>query len=71
MDGRPGLRWTAASDGQLALFDAPERIIGRGEYRGLEFVHVQARIGVAVGAAAVRVRAAHDRGTPGRSLTAR
>ena len=43
MDGRPGLRWTAASDGQLALFDAPERIIGRGEYRGLEFVHVQAR----------------------------
>jgi DNA repair photolyase len=43
MDGRAGLRWSATSDGQLALFDAPERVIGRGEYRGLEFVHVQAR----------------------------
>ena len=43
MEGRTGLRWSATSDGQLALFDAPERVIGRGEYRGLEFVHVQAR----------------------------
>ena len=43
MDPRPGLRWSATSDGQLALFDDPERVIGRGEYRGLEFVHVQAR----------------------------
>jgi DNA repair photolyase len=43
MEARPGLRWSAASDGQLALFDAPERVIGRGEYRGLEFLHVQAR----------------------------
>ncbi len=38
------LRWTApAGAGQLALFDAPERVVGRGEYRGLEFVHVRAR----------------------------
>jgi DNA repair photolyase len=42
---RERLRWTAASAGagQLALFDAPERVVGRGEYRGLEFVHVRAR----------------------------
>ena len=42
-----GLRWSSApagdSPGQLALFDAPERVVGRGEYRGLQFVHVQAR----------------------------
>ncbi len=41
------LRWSTAPDGdrpgQLALFEAPERVVGRGEYRGLEFVHVHAR----------------------------
>jgi DNA repair photolyase len=41
------LRWPAQPPGedlgQLALFDSPERIVGRGEYRGLEFVHVEAR----------------------------
>ena len=42
---RERLRWSAApaAGGQLALFDAPERVVGRGEYRGLEFVHVRAR----------------------------
>jgi DNA repair photolyase len=28
---------------QLALFPTEERVVGRGEFRGLEFVHVQAR----------------------------
>jgi DNA repair photolyase len=41
------LRWTQqpppGTEGQLALFETPERIVGRGEYRGLEFVHVRAR----------------------------
>jgi hypothetical protein len=41
------VRWTdplpPETGGQLALFETPERIVGRGEYRGLEFVHVRAR----------------------------
>ena len=55
MDAHPAtvvqVRWRAAGPpeaaggaGQMALFDpAPAREIGRGEFRGLEFVHVQAR----------------------------
>ena len=42
-----GLRWPTQpsrdAPGQLALFDAPERVVGRGEYRELQFVHVEAR----------------------------
>jgi DNA repair photolyase len=38
------LRWrTVEESTQPALFDVPEREIGTGEFRGLEFVHVQAR----------------------------
>ncbi|HEX3623207.1 MAG TPA: radical SAM protein [Acidimicrobiales bacterium] len=40
------LRWRLADDdgGQTALFEeAVERHIGRGEFRGMEFLHVQAR----------------------------
>jgi DNA repair photolyase len=41
------IRWatpTAATGaGQLAMFPAEERVVGRGEFRGLEFVHVHAR----------------------------
>jgi DNA repair photolyase len=40
------LRWQLAHDGkeaaQQALFDVPEREIGTGEFRGLEFLHVRA-----------------------------
>jgi DNA repair photolyase len=52
------LRWTQqppGTDGQLALFEAPERIVGRGEYRGLEFVHVRARTIINQVAAQARV----------------
>ncbi len=41
------LRWQLAHDdkdaSQPALFDMPEREIGTGEFRGLEFLHVRAR----------------------------
>jgi DNA repair photolyase len=38
------LRWRLADDDpQGALFEEVERHIGRGEYRGLEFLHVRAR----------------------------
>jgi DNA repair photolyase len=41
------LRWQLATDdkeaSQQALFDVPEREIGTGEFRGLEFLHVRAR----------------------------
>jgi DNA repair photolyase len=41
------LRWQLAHDdqqaAQQALFDVPEREIGAGEFRGLEFLHVRAR----------------------------
>ena len=41
------LRWQVVRDGerpsQPALFDVPEREIGTGEFRGLEFLHVRAR----------------------------
>jgi DNA repair photolyase len=41
------VRWepspTATAASQLALFPTEERVVGRGEFRGLEFVHVQAR----------------------------
>ena len=41
------LRWQVVEDGeetlQPALFDVPEREIGAGEFRGLEFLHVRAR----------------------------
>jgi DNA repair photolyase len=42
--GTRELRWrTVAEAAQPALFDVPEREIGTGEFRGLEFLHVQAR----------------------------
>jgi DNA repair photolyase len=41
------VRWepspTSTAASQLALFTTEERVAGRGEFRGLEFVHVQAR----------------------------
>ncbi len=39
------LRWQVVDDtaGQLALFDETERHVGRGEFRGMEFLHVRAR----------------------------
>jgi DNA repair photolyase len=41
------VRWepspTSTAASQLALFPTEERVVGRGEFRGLEFVHVQAR----------------------------
>src|ERR687897_765778 len=38
------LRWQLAEEtSQPALFDVPEREIGTGEFRGLEFLHVRAR----------------------------
>lgn len=41
------VRWAvtdaSATGAQQTLFDEPEREIGRGEFRGLEFVHVRAR----------------------------
>jgi DNA repair photolyase len=41
------LRWQVVQEGneaaQQALFDVPEREIGTGEFRGLEFLHVRAR----------------------------
>jgi DNA repair photolyase len=50
---RPRHRWAsldvagddagAGSGTQVALFDLPEREIGTGEFRGLEFVHVRSR----------------------------
>jgi DNA repair photolyase len=43
---RPRHRWAsldAAPGAQIALFDVPEREIGTGEFRGLEFMHVRAR----------------------------
>jgi DNA repair photolyase len=41
----PELRWRLAdgSDPQGALFEEVERHVGRGEFRGMEFLHVQAR----------------------------
>ena len=41
----PELRWRLADgpDPQGALFDEVERHVGRGEFRGMEFLHVQAR----------------------------
>lgn len=39
-----GLRWQlAGNDPQGALFEEVERHVGRGEYRGMEFLHVRAR----------------------------
>jgi len=39
-----GLRWQlAGNDPQGALFEQVERHVGRGEYRGMEFLHVRAR----------------------------
>ncbi len=44
-----GFRWEVADasagerPGQLALFDEPARVVGTGEYRGLEFLPVRAR----------------------------
>ncbi len=38
------LRWQVVEEpSQPALFDLPEREIGTGEFRGLEFLHVRAR----------------------------
>jgi DNA repair photolyase len=38
------LRWQVVEEAsQRALFDVPEREIGTGEFRGLEFLHVRAR----------------------------
>jgi DNA repair photolyase len=38
------LRWRTVEDtSQQTLFDVPEREIGTGEFRGLEFLHVRAR----------------------------
>jgi DNA repair photolyase len=38
------LRWRVVEDtAQQSLFDVPEREIGTGEFRGLEFLHVHAR----------------------------
>ena len=38
------LRWQVVEEAsQPALFDVPEREIGTGEFRGLEFLHVRAR----------------------------
>ena len=38
------LRWrTVEEASQPTLFDVPEREIGTGEFRGLEFLHVHAR----------------------------
>jgi DNA repair photolyase len=41
----PELRWRLADGGdpQGALFEEVERHVGRGEFRGMEFLHVQAR----------------------------
>lgn len=36
-------RWQTAENAQPTLFDLPEREIGIGEYRGLEFLHVRAK----------------------------
>jgi DNA repair photolyase len=40
---REDFRWETATDAQPALFDLPEREIGTGEFRGLEFLHVRAK----------------------------
>jgi DNA repair photolyase len=41
---RSDFRWqTMEAGGQPTLFDLPEREIGIGEYRGLEFLHVRAK----------------------------
>jgi DNA repair photolyase len=43
---RPRHRWASLDAGpgaQTTLFDVPDREIGTGEFRGLEFVHVRAR----------------------------
>ncbi len=39
------IRWELAGGDrpQLAMFPAAERVVGRGEYRGLEFFHVEAK----------------------------
>lgn len=38
------MRWrTEQEEGQAALFDEPERHVGRGEFRGMTFLHVRAR----------------------------
>jgi DNA repair photolyase len=42
--GTRELRWQVVEDtAQQTLFDLPEREIGTGEFRGLEFLHVRAR----------------------------
>jgi DNA repair photolyase len=42
--GPPDIRWKLAGDEpQGALFDEVERHVGRGEFRGMEFLHVRAR----------------------------
>jgi DNA repair photolyase len=42
--GTRELRWQVVEDtAQQTLFDPPEREIGTGEFRGLEFLHVRAR----------------------------
>ena len=44
VSARPDLRWRLADDDpQGALFDEVERHVGRGEFRGMEFLHVRAR----------------------------
>jgi DNA repair photolyase len=52
MEAKPRHRWASLDDHgdgasgdavQVPLFDLPEREIGTGEFRGLEFVHVRAR----------------------------
>ncbi|HEX2193210.1 MAG TPA: radical SAM protein [Acidimicrobiales bacterium] len=44
MSPPPELRWRLAGDDpQGTLFDEVERHVGRGEFRGMEFLHVQAR----------------------------
>ena len=65
------VRWIhqpPGAGGQLELFETPERIVGRGEYRGLEFVHVRARTIINhLGAEArvpFRFHAALDAGAP-------
>ncbi len=40
---RDDFRWQTAGGGQPTLFDLPEREIGTGEFRGLEFLHVRAK----------------------------
>src|SRR5215510_6078632 len=45
LEGKAQLRWELADEpsAQGELFGRPRREVGRGEYRGLEFLHVEAR----------------------------